>query len=179
MTAYTVGELYRTEATSWPECVRFSFRSGVYELLLFWRSPSADEIAAVRTGGAQFGAALIDDALFVLFRFGALPVSDAAYSWHLVPRKERSIAASLGDQEAIALQVMLIDAGTGVVEAIRLVSLHPAVARTIVAAIQQQARIPWDQRRYDTTIARVYDQPTEDLERLCELWPSGIMTELH
>lgn len=85
----------------------------------------------------------------------------------------------LGDRETIALNVMLIDASTGLVQAIRLVSLHPSTARTIVAAIEHQARTPWDHRRHDATIARVYQRPSEDLAKRCEMRPAGIVREAH
>jgi len=90
------------------------------------------------------------------YPFGeAVPWSDAPYSGHLVARHEPAQAtppAALGEsEEARDLpQVVLVDAGTGIIRALRSLSFSPAYSAALRRASRAQAARPWvGAREYD------------------------------
>lgn len=158
--AISVGQLYLHGRTHWPECTQYNYRGGAHELLLFLGSPSPAEIKSVRQGGARFALHVEQPVVLLLWSFApGLPWSDASYSWHLVPAHERDLpSADLEEDKGILLRIVLVDAATGLVRAIRAVSLTSAFARALHAAIREQAARVWSEAEYDATLQRVYAQ---------------------
>jgi hypothetical protein len=158
MHALEVGQLYHPGRTTWPEAVTYQYRQDHHELLLFWPDPSAHEVEQVRSGAASFGVYWESPALFLVVQLGGMSPMDAVYSWHLVATAERTLPAHLQPETTIALPVILIDAETGIVRVIRLLSLATPTATQLNEAIHAQAKLPWDERAYDAAIGRVYAQ---------------------
>lgn len=115
-----VGHLYDPERASWPEGTQYAFRGGAHELLLFFRGPTAAEVEAVRRGRARFALYAQGDLLVLCSKFGDQPWADAPFSWHLLPEGEREGPPELTGDERIALQIILVDAATGIVHVLRL-----------------------------------------------------------
>ncbi len=167
-----VGKPYLPSRTSWPEGGEYNYRLGGHELRLFWRAPSEAKIDAVRRGPAEFALTLWpDDAdpavIFVLYRFGErAPWLDAPFSWHLVPPEQRTLppAWALVERRAL-LHAVLVGAGTGLVLALRVVSLSPAFTRLLHAAIRAQAQRRFSEAGYDAQLQAAYavNPHTEDL----------------
>lgn len=112
-------------------------------------------MAALRAG-ATFES---DDPIFFLYRFGGQPWSDAPYSWHLVPAAERVLPPDpLGPDDRPLLTVILVDAASGLVRALRALSLPPPVAAPLHAAIRAQATAPFDPTTYDLRLTALYAQ---------------------
>lgn len=161
--ALQVGQPYHPQRTRWPEGAHYAYRAGHHELLLFLDSPTAREIAAVRTGAPQC-ALYTDDAaglLVLLYQFGAsVPWSDAPFSWHLLPAAERVVPplSGAGEESRALLQAVLVDAATGTVQAIRAVTLTPAFTAQLHAAIRRQAARPWDRAAYDRALDALYQR---------------------
>lgn len=156
-TTLSVGQPYAPGVTQFPECAQYNYRAGVHELVLFYGSPSKAEVLAARKGRAEFALALPSPQVIILaHRFGDdLPWSDSPYSWHLVPEHERDLPSADIEQSMRAqLHVILVDAATGIVRALRLVTLSPAFTRTLHAAIREQAALPFD--GYDRALREVY-----------------------
>lgn len=159
MPTFRVGQLYHPTRTTWPESAQYSYRAGTHELVAFYPNPSFREVKAFASGAAQFGLFTRSPALWLLSRFGDLPWSDHPYSWHLVPEHERDLpSADLEAEKRALCQVMLVDAATGILRVIRVVSWTPEFTRAMNAAIRVQASTPWDARAFDATIARAYDE---------------------
>lgn len=155
-----VGELFDPALRVWPEAPEYNFRSGVHRLIIALRRPRADEVEAVRVGAAKFAFAVIGPVLVFQFRFGtALPWSDALYTWHKLPAGERVEPAALSGEQRVPLEVFLVDAATGVVRAIRVVTLSPTFSRRLHEAIRQQAAAPFP-ANYDELAQRVLDTYT-------------------
>lgn len=162
MHAYRVGQLYSTKKTSWPESGQFNHRAGANELVLFYRRPDAEEIRDVRQGEAEFALLIKGDIICLLYRFGnAIPWSDAPYSWHLV-KKTYPDQATIPEPANVpephdTLQVILVDAGNGVIKALRLLTFSPAFSTALRLAIREQANRPWPgDAAYDRQLAVLY-----------------------
>lgn len=175
MHEYAVGKLYIPGRTSWPEGGEYNYRGSQHELRLFFRRPSAAEVDAVRQGPAEFGLVAEPwvpgcEVLVLLYRFGGdAGWSDAPYSWHLVPPDQRTRPEPEATAETRALlHVLLVDADTGLVQALRVLTLSPDFTRLLHAAIRAQALRPWRVTRYDARLAALYQRyPTSEalLER--------------
>jgi hypothetical protein len=153
-----VGAPYNSNRRSWPEGAEYNFRGGEHELLLLFPDPSAEEIAAVATGEAELALFVEQPAVLLLYRFGGeggSPWSDAPYTWHLVPAYERPLPT---DEEQTALRVVLVDAGDGIVKALRLVLLAPGFTKALHDAIHAQAATPWNAKRYDAKLKVLYER---------------------
>lgn len=147
---YEVGRPYSDTRRRWPEGVDFNYRDGAHELRLFWRSPSAAEIQGVKTGRAEFAITPWMDTILFLFRFnGACDWSDQPYSWHLTEAGvgPQEIPPPLDSPDDAAfrqiLNVILVDADTGIIKALRAVTFSPEFTRVLHKAIREQAERPF------------------------------------
>lgn len=166
MYKFQVGALYNPNRTQWPECAQFMFRGGGTEMVLFFLSPTEDEIEGVRKGRAEFAVAVHEGVIFFCYQFGrypaatgaSIPWSDATFSWWLVPEGERSLPNPEPTTDERNLMVIhLVDASTGILLVIRAVSLPPPLSSALNSAIRDQASRPWGgAAAHDAAIARVY-----------------------
>ncbi len=177
MHLYKVGEPYSLTRTRWPQMVDYNHRLG-HEMRMFVPDLSLSDVAAIAQG--RLDLALVEEGpiLFLLYRFAGFgPWSDAPYNWHLT-REALPEEASLPAPDANLLTVLLVEANTGILKAIRAVGMDLEFARTLNAAIERQALAPWiggaayqakidaAYRRYSTSeamlpraIARMTSQP--------------------
>lgn len=152
MHLYEVGKPYSPTRTQWEEGTEYNYRGerrGVHEIRLFFRHPKPIEVQSVKQGEATFGLVVQENLIVLVFKFGAIPWSDAPYSWHMVPERERHLPPELRPGERETLTVFLIDADTGILLAIRQVSFSPEFTRALHQAIRAQAGRPFDQVIYD------------------------------
>jgi len=159
LTRLAVGELYIPGVTSFPERVQYNYREGGHELLMWLGSPTRQETRAIRKGRAEFALFVESDIIFLLYRFeGNLRWSDCPYSFHLVPSGQKQLPFDLPTPDSRAiLQILLVDAHTGILKAIRDCSLSPAFSRQLHEAIKEQAaQADFSPMKYDTTLAEIY-----------------------
>jgi hypothetical protein len=168
-----VGQQYSTSRTTWPEGAEDNYTRGGHELRLFFKSPRPGEVEAVRKEPCEFAVSVEGTSIILQYRFGdhprrRIPWSDAVFSIHLVPARHRCVPAADANPEArAALQVLLIDADTGILKAMRYRTLSPEFTRTLESAIRAQALQPWPgqmahRRALQTLFAR---SSTQDLLR--------------
>lgn len=151
-----VGKLYHPNRTSWPELGEYNCRSGQHELRLFFRNPQPQEIKAVQEKKAEFAFTTLEGGLlFFLFRFGdgVISWSDSPYCYHLLPEAERVLPFLSSLQERAVLNIILVDAATGIVKAMRVVTMELDFCQKLTAAIREQAQTPWNQTAYDGALA--------------------------
>jgi len=165
MHAYSVGRLYHSGRRSWPEITQYSFRGGEHELVLFWQSPSHSEVDAVRRGRMDLEVWVEPPLILLLYKVeGACGWSDAPFAWHRVEASEQVLPELPGEGETALLHVVLVDAGTGIVRAMRQISFPPETAAELHQAVRDQAAAPWDPEVHDAALGRLYRSASaEDL----------------
>jgi hypothetical protein len=131
----------------WPELSEFNLLDTGPELMLRFAGPTAAEVEAVRAGPCAFALAEAERAFFFLYTFGTpgagVPWSDAPYCCHLVPEGRRpGLALFATAATRWALQVVLLEAGTGIVRAVRLVTFSAGFTRELARAVQRQGLGP-------------------------------------
>ena len=135
----------------------YNYRAGQPELRLFWQSPSPREIVAVNASLADFGLLADPPLIGFLYRFeGGCSWSDAAYSFHRVPLEEQLIPESARANDHDLLVVILVDAATGIIRALRVVTFSPPFTALLRQAIRAQAAQPFDQPAYEQAVQTAY-----------------------
>ncbi len=124
-----------------PEAIEYNYQAGDHTLLLSMKNLHLSEIKAVREEPAEFGLYCEDGIIFLLYRFGEiLPWSDSAFSWWNVAEEDRRIPAPQANPaERILLKIILVEAATGVVKAIRVTTFSPEFTERLQRAIRGQA----------------------------------------
>jgi hypothetical protein len=127
--------------TELPEAIEYNYQAGDHTLLLSMKNLHPKEIEAVRQEEAEFGLYCENSIVFLLYRFGkTLPWSDSAFSWWNVSEEDRRTPAPPENPaERILLKIILIEAATGIVKAIRVTTLSPEFTEKLHNAIRQQA----------------------------------------
>jgi len=157
-----VGALYRPGRRSYPERGQYMLRDDGHELALFFASPSGREVDIMSRGEAEFGLLVRGSVMFFLYRFGSggeIDWSDVPFSIHRVPKEERaSMPKAAAPGERGRLNVVLIDASSGLVRALRRVSLSAAFTSQLHDAIRAQAASPYDPAVYSGDLSAAYDR---------------------
>lgn len=172
---YAVGKPYRPNRTTWPDGhMQWRLTDAGVELLLFLGSPATSEITAVRTGRAQFALIAGQHALLLAHRFEpGLPWSDAPWQ---ACRQDVPVGLPLiGEIGHLLLTVMLIDAHTGIVRAIRQTSWSARFVEAVRAAMRTQSlnRSTDDQGTAEINAWYSRYPNTEDLVRHADLTIKG------
>ena len=158
MHATEVGKPYKEGKFMWPEFVEYTYTRAGHTLKVFSRELTRAEIADYKQGDAEFALFVKDGLMFLCYKFGSFDWSDASFTPHLVPDSHRQEPDVLtGDQRAV-LQVILVEATTGIVKAIRMISLSPEFSRVLhnqIALIG--AALPMTKREVDQIVGKIYN----------------------
>ena len=153
-----VGESYLPNGGRVQERVEYNFRSGGHELLMSLANLTQKEIQAITQGPADFGLFIEGEVMLFLYRFGnTIPWSDAPYSWHLVPSEQRTLPPHIAATIGMVLSIILVEATTGIVKKIRVVSLPPDFTKSLNGAIALQAQHPFPSD-YDLALESIYQR---------------------
>ena len=136
-----IGKPLFEERTELPEAIEYNYQAGDHTLLLSMKNLHPKEIEAVRQDEAEFGLYCENGIVFLLYRFGAhLPWSDSAFSWWNVAEEDRRIPLPPENPaERILLKIILVEAATGIVKAIRVTTFSPYFTEKLHDAIRAQA----------------------------------------
>lgn len=145
--------------TSYPPGPHYNFDISGHVLRIAAPRLRFREIDDVRRSPCEFAVAVHGPIVFLLYRFGrAIPWSDCPYSWWLVPPEQRQLPARYANGEPHALvTVILIESTDGIVQALRAVTISPALTAALYLAIHQQSETPWvGQDAYQRALDDVY-----------------------
>ena len=150
--ALAVGQPYDPRRRSWPEAADYNFRAGGHELRIFLAGPTPEEIEAIRSGPVEFGMFAEPEGLLLATRFGRTVSFDTPYQWHRALPSERVPPPPLEETSPEArapLTIVLVDASTGIVLALRTVTFSPEFTRALHRAIGDQVGAPYDRASHD------------------------------
>lgn len=160
MHAYAVGQPYSPARSVWPETSHLRFWAGGAELALFMRGPSAAEIQAVRAGRTEYVWIDSDTAGVLAYRcVPGLPWQDTPYTPHLdatyTPPTSRG---------HLLVHIVLVDAASGIIRAMRQVSWPPEFAAAVMATVTRLADAPTAPSAHHAAVDALYTRyPTTDL----------------
>jgi hypothetical protein len=167
-----VDQPYTPDRYSWPEAADYHFRAGQHELRLFVDRPTPKEVVTVEKGPVAFGMFAEPEGLYVVTRFGRSLSFDSSYQWHHVDPAER-VAPPPHEETSPApraiLAIILVNAATGIVRALRVVSYSPGFTRALHRAIADQAAAPFDALAHERWAARMLRFTTAQLWYRCTI----------
>ncbi len=178
-TLLAVGKPYHPDCRVWPEGADYNFRDGTHELRVFLPRASKEEIASVENGPIEFGLLCDLPDLFVLARFHdkrsqqLVMAFDCPYSWHRVASEDRTDPPAWEEVNPSAravVSVVLMEATTGIVLALRMCTYSPEFTRALHRAIAEQVAMPYDKITHERRIEDITEQFTSE-----QLWDRCII----
>jgi hypothetical protein len=140
--------------------------SGLF-IRVAYANPTDKEIKNFKEGAAVFGIVAIDQVIFILCKFGELSWMDAPYNIHLSLPDVDVPMASFKEDTGLAMTVVLVDANTGIVKALRLIGLATGLSQKLKALINVQRGLPFDKDKYFAILNKIYAKySTNDLVKL-------------
>lgn len=166
MASFEIGKPYPNITPPASESGQFLVTSDSLELRLLYRNATPSEVHAIQHGTAAFALAYHEELIWFLYRFHpAIAWSEAPFSQHLVREQHRGIPQPQTGDKHYLLNVVLADADTAVILAIRQITLTSEMSQTLHNMYNQQSqtlpvsqhvynyRAEHLQRRYPTTEA--------------------------
>jgi hypothetical protein len=160
-----------TSATCRPETPHLRLSADGCELALFISRPTSAEVQHVHKGIASFAWLAGGPVSVLCFQFGTLPWMDTPYEpWreHALrdsenrPGAERGVPAGEPGQHLL-LPVVLVDAGTGIVRALRVVTWEPGFAGQVRDTVRRQLASPRDDAAAGRQLDALYRQDSRAL----------------
>ncbi len=151
-----VGQPYEHGQDKLEEKILYRLDKDGHCLMIAKAGITAQEAEDTEQGRAELGVYIDGPVLFLLFKFGSGNWNDAAYSWHTVPRDVRVYPEQA--EAAGLLRVSLVEAGNGIVRAVREIALAPDFAEKLNAAITTQANGSFNGLSYAKHLNMVYNQ---------------------
>lgn len=138
-----------------PEGIGYSYDRGGHLLLVRYNDLTQEQIQQHKDGKTAFALLVHGSALFILSRLafdGGW--SDTPYNWWEAPAPERQRPdLSSG---AAAVVVVLVEARTGIVKSLKLMSWTRKFTKALHEALAKQARSAYDPRQYQKDIQSAY-----------------------
>jgi hypothetical protein len=160
-----VGELFAPGRASYQEASWLDYTETGPMLLMAINRPTPKEIEAVKNGRIELALYEKEPVLWFLYKIrGFGPWSDCPFSIRLYDGKGRSLdwSEEIEEGAGLGLQIILIDAGTGIVKVLRLTGLPTKFSRELRAMILRQLERPFDAESYHREINRVYARLSSD-----------------
>ncbi|MFI7524515.1 hypothetical protein [Nocardia salmonicida] len=156
MAAITVGQPYDSRRSHWtPVPIARITETGI-RLVLVIENPTETEVAAVRSGVARFAWIDASDIALLAWTFApGIPWSDVPYSPHL-ERPGDTPGICFAPQRPAAVTVVLVDADTGLVCAVRETTWPHEFAAVVRDSVAEMAAIPADMNAIDAAMASLY-----------------------
>lgn len=160
-TVFQVGQPLDPHRRRWEEGVMYTYHQDMHQMLLFFTDIRSFERKAVERGVAHFGLYVEEYVIMLLFKMDGpgggkgIDWHDAPYSWHLLPAEARTMPPSpqdIHEGEGAPLIILLIDAATGIIRAIRVMALSHEFTSHLYRAIREQADRPFDKHRYQKQV---------------------------
>ncbi|GAB2454399.1 hypothetical protein [Nocardia tengchongensis] len=156
MRSIAVGQLYDPRRRRWaPMPVARITHAGIH-LVLNVADPTAVELEAVQTGEPRFAWVDAPHVALLAWSFGeAIPWTDVPYSPHL---EDSGDVPGIGDKPGTptTVTVVLVDADTGVVRAVRETPWPPEFAAVVRDSIARMAAEPVDMNAIEAAMATLY-----------------------
>jgi len=147
-----VGKPYQEGVTRIPEGIDIDFSQDGGFFRIVFDSPLDSEVKEIEEGNIKLG--LLEEAgiIFFFFKFGELPWMDCPYNVAL--SKPYDLQELVDENMGYALQVVLVDGMTGIVQAFKLIAFPYEMLKRFKDLVENQRKTPI--KDYDVVLNRVY-----------------------
>lgn len=150
---FEVGKLYSPGVTAWPEILEYNYRGDTHEMIAFLADPTSKEIREFQSAQVRLGLFVEPPLLSLAVQIGDFD-GDAPYTWHKVKPEERTVPPVLTGEQRATLQLLLVDAATGILKVFRLLTFSHEASNVLHAAIREQSDAPWNPAAYQVALSR-------------------------
>ena len=139
MSEHVVGSPYEPGVQSWEAGCFFQMAGEECSLELFWLDVTDRDVENVARGEATFGLWYSNDGdVYFIFRFGQDAWADSVFSVWQMPEEKRIRPPKVFGRRRLVLDIVLVDAETGTVRAVRRAPLSVSFSRKLCASVARQ-----------------------------------------
>jgi hypothetical protein len=167
MRSLEIGKPYTEGVSRIPEGIVFNFNQDGGYLRIAFDSPFESEIDEIKHGNIKLGLLEEDGIIFFFAKFGSLSWMETPYN---VEFSQPYSLEELTDENAgYALQIVLIDGMTGIVQAFKLIWFPNEMSKRFKELVEKQLKNPVF--GYDSALNRIYSRyATDDLVTEAEIY---------
>lgn len=159
MHAYRVGHRYHPDVRRWPEIGQLRITPDGVELALFMARITPQEIADIRTGVAEFAWVDGEHVAVLGYRFGGEGRGWSDNPYH--PGRDRHAGLPAGAGEAdkhLVVSVVLVDADTGLIVAMRQTTWPPGFVRRVAETVNRMLATGYREAAHDGALDAIYSR---------------------
>lgn len=158
-----VGKQFIPGKSNWPEGAIFEYTETGPILILAFNNPTDKEIEGAKSGTIEMAYYESRPVLFVCVKIqGCGGWLDAPFSIRLYENKIFDWSEEISEGTGLAIQIILLDARTGIVKSQRLIGAATDFSRGLRAAITRQYEQPFSREAYNRQIDTVYRNYSSD-----------------
>lgn len=154
MVSYSVGQIVEN-FIGHEECTKFDMDDSGATLYVFFQKPDQKEIEQFKAGNNfEIRFTELQNIIFITVKIGSLNWMDAPYSTHLSPNLTSFHFPNEG--QGLGLTVMLIDACSGEIKAIRFMGLSEKFTAKLFGVMMEDKVKPFNESEYRNNIRKVF-----------------------
>ena len=151
---YKVGCPYEQPSKVYRQSFTYNIRYGHHEAALFLDNIEPSEVVRFNHHPIQFGYWWDKPVLWILAKFGTEPWSDTNFSIHRVQPPEARYLESLNTPSTrYPVPLILVEATTGIITALRTVTMSPQMSLEIFQIVTRQMELPADLNQFDHRVS--------------------------
>lgn len=160
-----VGKPFKEGVAHYMEGVHFDFTDAGANLVMYYESPTEAEVEAITKGKVQYGYFMKNEVILLFFKFGNEAWVDAPYNVHFSKNLFR--LQEVGENKGYAVNIYLVDARTGILRGMRLISFSTRMSKMLRADILKQNELPWS--NFEHSLSKLYQYTTNQLVKLAKV----------
>ena len=150
---YNVGHPYEKLGKAYQQSFIYNIRYGHHEAALCLNHIEPSDVVRFNHHPIQFGYWWDEPVLWMLAKFGTEPWSDASFSIHKVqPPEARHIESLKTPNTRYPINLILVEATTGIVTALRTATMSPKMSMEIFQKVTRQMELPANLKRFDRRV---------------------------
>jgi hypothetical protein len=153
-----VGKPYQEGLKRIPEGRVFNFNKGGGTLKIIFDSPLDYEIGEINQGKIEIGLLEKEGIIFFFIKFGELPWMEALY--HVDLSESFDLMELTDENKDYALQIVLIDGMTGIVNALKLIGPPYTMSKRFKELVEKQRKTHIQD--FDTVLNKIYSKYDTD-----------------
>jgi hypothetical protein len=179
MHPYEVGKPYFPGRQSYREGADYICRGGEHSLVIFLHGPSRKEREAIKSGPVEFGFFAEPQGLFLITRFGRSLTFDCSFHAQRLTavtgeRANPPPMEEVSPELRAVMHILLIDADTGIIRALRRCTFSPEFTRSLHRAIADQVVAEYNRVEHDRWANSITARfNTHELWQRCTVWCVG------
>lgn len=152
--ALVVGQPFSDRKT-WPNnFVGLYYSVGVSTLVVGLRQPTQKEVDGMATGKIRFAIHAEENVIYFCFAIeDCMDWSDMAFTIRLLPEEEQIVSDA--ENVYVPLSMVLIDADTGIIKALRVVTMSATFANFFKKKLREQITAPFSREQHFATVERL------------------------